>query len=396
MGLRRLRRLRRLARVRRRATRAASAGLEALPSSFNAQDVNCKVQANLDKSRTLGAQSRQNHTKTEQLLARTAVKRALPRYARINVLAPGLSWGHVQRQLQQSGHVFWRPSLHEKRAAACVSAGLQPPEGNKIYYRDVHLPELLVFKPMGQSHTDGELFDEGGLVFQQKASAFPAIALAPPPGAQVIDACAAPGSKTSQLAAMMKNEGQIFAFDRDGRRLKTMIELLQRRHVSCVEACEKDFLQVSPKNAKYQHVTHFLLDPSCSSSGMTAQQLTGDEVATLTANQQKVIRHAMRFPACQRIAYSTCSILDKENELVVQKVLSTAEGARFQLERALPWWPRRGLPVFPGTECCVRSTWEDQTIGFFLALFVRNETACKPAALLFGSLALFSNLLEAR
>lgn len=45
-----------------------------------------------------------------------------------------------------------------------------------------------------------ELFDEGGLVFQQKASAFPAIALAPPPGAQVIDACAAPGSKTSQLA----------------------------------------------------------------------------------------------------------------------------------------------------------------------------------------------------
>lgn len=90
-----------------------------------------------------------------------------------------------------------------------------------------------------------------------------------------------------------------------------------------VTFCSEDFLQVSPKNAKYQHVTHFLLDPSCSSSGMTAQPLTGDEVATLTANQQKVIRHAMRFPACQRIAYSTCSILDKENELVVQKALGS-------------------------------------------------------------------------
>lgn len=44
------------------------------------------------------------------------------------------------------------------------------------------------------------MFNEGALVFQQKASAFPAVALDPPRGAQVIDACAAPGSKTSQLA----------------------------------------------------------------------------------------------------------------------------------------------------------------------------------------------------
>ena len=52
-----------------------------------------------------------------------------------------------------------------------------------------------------------EMFDEGALVFQQKASAFPAIALDPPRGAQVIDACAAPGSKTSQMAETRRISG---------------------------------------------------------------------------------------------------------------------------------------------------------------------------------------------
>ena len=47
-----------------------------------------------------------------------------------------------------------------------------------------------------------ELFDEGALIFQQKASAFPAIALDPPKGAQVIDACAAPRLQMLQTFLM--------------------------------------------------------------------------------------------------------------------------------------------------------------------------------------------------
>ena len=87
-------------------------------------------------------------------------------------------------------------------------------------------------------------------------------------GLEVVDACAAPGSKTSQLAvawskqaakgrkhrmercvgdseAMMSNEGTIYAFDRDAKRLKTMTSLLERRHVTCVEAREKDLIATS-------------------------------------------------------------------------------------------------------------------------------------------------------
>lgn len=120
----------------------------------------------------------------------------------------------------------------------------------------------------------------------------------------------------SESQALMCNEGRIFAFDRDQRRLKTMQSLLKQRHVTCVEACEKDFLTASPKDSRYKEVTHFLLDPSCSSSGVSAEPL--EDLEELVENQKELILHAMCFPSCERIAYSTCSVNEEENEHVVR------------------------------------------------------------------------------
>ena len=44
----------------------------------------------------------------------------------------GVTWGQVQRHLQETGQIFWRPSLKEKREAARRSAGLRPPDGKKM------------------------------------------------------------------------------------------------------------------------------------------------------------------------------------------------------------------------------------------------------------------------
>eukprot|EP00933_Yihiella_yeosuensis_P055812 TRINITY_DN5473_c0_g3_i1.p1 TRINITY_DN5473_c0_g3~~TRINITY_DN5473_c0_g3_i1.p1 ORF type:complete len:435 (-),score=76.29 TRINITY_DN5473_c0_g3_i1:92-1366(-) len=326
----------------------------------------------------LGEQQRSDDKRDERTVARDAVKRALPRYARINTLLPDLTWGKVQRELQQTGHTLWRPSVQEKRAANGSTTGPEPPKGlgGKLYYRDAHIKDMLVFCPMGQSNTSGvEMFDQGGLIFQQKASAFPALALDPPKGATVIDACAAPGSKTSQLATLMENEGQIFAFDRDKRRLQLLDDLCKQRGVTCVEPRLQDFLKASPKDPKFSSVTHILLDPSCSSSGMTTQPLSdANSVRDLAKNQCAVIQHAMRFPAVERIAYSTCSIYEEENEQVVQRVLDSTEGRNFELVEALPWWSRRGhSDVFEGAERCVRTSWDDKTIGFFVALFQKRK-----------------------
>jgi len=84
----------------------------------------------------------------------------------------------------------------------------------------------------------------------------PAHILNPRKGAYVIDACAAPGNKTSHLAAIMKNDGHIFAFDRDKQRLETMTELMKASNASCVETINEDFLKVDVNDPKYKDVEY--------------------------------------------------------------------------------------------------------------------------------------------
>ena len=77
---------------------------------------------------------------------------------------------------------------------------------------DSLLPDLLVFPPGTDLH-DHPLVASSTLVLQSKASAMPAHALRPRPGWAVVDACAAPGNKTTHLAALMGNRGAIHAFE---------------------------------------------------------------------------------------------------------------------------------------------------------------------------------------
>lgn len=97
--------------------------------------------------------------------------------------------------------------------------------------------------------------------------------------------------------------------------------------------------------------------------------------------QEAVLRHALTFPALQRLAYSTCSIHQRENEDVVAAVLPFAAERGFELAHALPGWPRRGLPVVAGHEKLVRThQFEDGTDGFFVAVFERAAAAAGEAA----------------
>ncbi|XP_012495787.1 PREDICTED: probable 28S rRNA (cytosine-C(5))-methyltransferase isoform X2 [Propithecus coquereli] len=196
----------------------------------------------------------------------------------------------------------------------------------KHFLLDPLLPELLVFPAQTDLH-EHPLYQAGHFILQDKASCLPAMLLAAPPGSHVIDACAAPGNKTSHLAALLKNQGKIFAFDLDAKRLASMATLLARAGVSCCELAEEDFLTVSPSDPRY----------------------------------------------CQRLVYSTCSLCQEENEDVVQGALQQNPGA-FRLVPVLPSWPHRGLSTFPGAEHCLRASPETTlTGGFFIAVIERVE-----------------------
>ncbi|NXA19703.1 NSUN5 methyltransferase, partial [Ibidorhyncha struthersii] len=310
----------------------------------------------------------------------------VPRYVRVNTLKTCVD--DVIDFFKRQGYSYLgkAASVEELRALS-----------GKKFLSDLHLPELLVFPPQMDFH-DNLLYTSGHIILQDKASCLPAFLLGPAAGSHVIDACAAPGNKTSHLAAILKNKGQIFAFDVDTKRLATMNTMLMRAGVTGFQLAQQDFLTVDPGDPQYSKVTYILLDPSCSGSGnaqgsgcptwshlwahgagVTAalpagmvNRLPREEAApsaerlqALAGFQRKVLSHALSFPALRRLVYSTCSLHQEENEDVVHAVLQE-RGSAFRLVNAFPSWPCRGLAAFPGAECCLRASPADTlTHGFF-------------------------------
>ncbi|XP_027560773.1 probable 28S rRNA (cytosine-C(5))-methyltransferase [Neopelma chrysocephalum] len=318
-------------------------------------------------------------SRNEDLLAPEQASPAasqVPRYVRVNTLKTCVD--DVIDFFKRQGYSYLgkAASLEELKALS-----------GKKFLLDPHLPELLVF-PLQTDLHDNLLYTSGHIILQDKASCLPAFLLSPTAGSHVIDACAAPGNKTSHLAAILKNKGQIFAFDVDPKRVATMNTLLARAGVTGCQLAQQDFLAVDPGDPKYSRVTHILLDPSCSGSGMVTRG-PGEEVApsaerlqALAGFQRRVLGHALSFPALRRLVYSTCSLHREENEDVVQAVLQE-RGSAFRLVTAFPSWPCRGLAAFPGAESCLRaSPAETLTQGFFVAVLERcKEGADAPSSL---------------
>ena len=244
---------------------------------------------------------------------------------------------------------------------------------------DVTVNYLLKF-PASTNFSKCKEYLTGQIILQDKASCFPAVALDPPENGVILDACSAPGNKTLHLSAMVDNTGKIIAVEKDKRRFYKLSENLKKHGATNVFPKNEDFFEIDPTSEDYKDVTHILLDPSCSGSGMVTQRITQNKIdksriSSLSDLQKRLLTHAMTFPNAAKIVYSTCSIHQEENEIVVKSVLENNKD--WALIRSLPDWERRGLTVLEGGEVfeigdrCVRCTVDDDTNGFFLATFVR-------------------------
>ncbi|XP_010669353.2 25S rRNA (cytosine-C(5))-methyltransferase NSUN5 isoform X1 [Beta vulgaris subsp. vulgaris] len=253
--------------------------------------------------------------------------------------------------------------------------------------RDDLVPDLLILPPGVDLH-DHSLVTSGNVLLQGKASSMVAVALGPRPGWQVLDACSAPGNKTVHLAALMKGKGKIVACELNKDRVKLLQNTIQVAGANNVEVQHGDFLKINPDNPAYSELRAILLDPSCSGSGTAADRLdhllpshmnnqTGHSdvmrLTKLATFQKKALEHALSFSSVERIVYSTCSIHQIENEDVIKSVLPMALENGFELATPFPQWPRRGLPVFEGSEHLLRMDPVEDKEGFFIALFVRKS-----------------------
>ncbi|KAL6119939.1 nsun5 [Pungitius sinensis] len=313
---------------------------------------------------------KQKVSRNQDLLPQSVQKLAgdpLPRYVRVNTLKTTVE--DAVDYLKRDGFCYLG------QATRLGDLSLK----RKDFVRDMLLPELLVLPPKTEFH-EHFLYKAGHVILQDKASCLPAYLLNPPPGSHVIDACAAPGNKTSHLAALMENKGKLFAFDLDPKRLATMSTLLLRAGVTCQQLAHQDFLKVDPDSPQFKDVEYILLDPSCSGSGMVClrdgmssadQEKDQARLASLASFQLLCLNHGLKFPRLKRLVYSTCSIHSQENEEVVTACLQ--QNPDFRLVPLLPQWPERGLD--PLTQCLRASTTKTRTHGFFVALLEKHTGA---------------------
>lgn len=142
---------------------------------------------------------------------------------------------------------------------------------------DPHIPNLVAVSP-GTDFTKTEAYRSGAIILQDKASCFPAYLLNPSPeDGDVIDSCAAPGNKTTQLGAIVHsrsdNPATIYAFEKDKFRAKTLERMVRIAGSDGFTkiAQGQDFLKVKPNSPEYENVGALLLDPSCSGSGIVGR-----------------------------------------------------------------------------------------------------------------------------
>ncbi|MFC7200182.1 RsmB/NOP family class I SAM-dependent RNA methyltransferase [Halospeciosus flavus] len=163
---------------------------------------------------------------------------------------------------------------------------------------------------------------------QEEVSAIPAFVLDPEPGQTVFDACAAPGSKTTQLADLMDDRGLLVANDANLGRLSALRGNADRLGVTCAAVTNQDARQFEFERFGRDAFDAALLDVPCSGEGTVrknpdALQEAGRETSESMAGLQRhILRRAVNLTKPGgTVVYSTCTFAPEENEGVVDAVL---------------------------------------------------------------------------
>lgn len=215
-----------------------------------------------------------------------------------------------------------------------------------------------------------ELARTGLIYIQDEASQLVAHALDAHAGERVLDVCAAPGSKTTHIAALAEDAALVVAGDIHEHRLRTVAEASARAGAQSIRVLAHDATKELPFMAgAFDRV---LVDAPCTGTGTLRRnpeirwRISTSDLAELSARQQLILSNAAAVvrPAGGRIVYSTCSVEPEENEEVVAAFLEKNASFKHISPSAL-----KPYEIASGAA----RTWpqRDGTDGFFIAAFER-------------------------
>lgn len=207
-------------------------------------------------------------------------------------------------------------------------------------------------------------WEQGLLMPQSRAAMAVARIVDPQPGERVLDLCAAPGGKTTHLAALMRNEGEIAAVEKHAGRADALRRTAARMGATIVD--------VHTGDAANPHATGFdrvLVDPPCSDLGTLASRpdarwRKAGRPQALAELQHRILgAGAAALRPGGTLVYSTCTISPSENEQVVSQFLDDHPDFTVDdLSSELPLWKHPTMPQHLQT-----LPHRDRTDGFFIA-----------------------------
>ena len=213
-------------------------------------------------------------------------------------------------------------------------------------------------------------YEAGWMYLQSLSSMMPALVLNPRKGESVLDMAAAPGGKTTQMAALSGNGALITACEKNRVRAERLQFNLQRQGASRVNVMCQDARELNDL-FRFDKV---LLDAPCTGSGtiiiaegQPERRMTADWVAKTARTQRTMLKKALTLlSAGHEMVYSTCSILREENEEALQSVLPGMKAEVVPIDPAmLGLTEAQLLPVTTPGVICVRPTALHE--GFFVA-----------------------------
>ena len=213
---------------------------------------------------------------------------------------------------------------------------------------------------------------------QEAAAQLPVMLFTELRGKTVLDACAAPGGKTTQLADLMGNRGVIVALDVEKRRLVALSNQLERCRVKNVVVYEKDAREISQFKTRYDRI---LLDLPCSGNFVTDKGWFGrrtlKDVERNAALQKEILAATEKtLKDDGEIVYSTCSLEPEENELNIDWAI---RNLNLRVEEVDCYGSEGLTDVFgirldSSIERC-RRIWPGETQGFFLCKLRKRKAA---------------------
>ncbi|MEM3550566.1 MAG: RsmB/NOP family class I SAM-dependent RNA methyltransferase [Candidatus Bathyarchaeia archaeon] len=211
---------------------------------------------------------------------------------------------------------------------------------------------------------------------QEAAAQIPATLFSNLKGKTVLDACAAPGGKTVQLADLMENTGLIIALDINRRRLKALTNHLERCRVKNTLVYQLDARKASKLGVKFDRI---LLDVPCSGNFASDKEWfkkrTLRDVERNAKLQREILREAVQnLKEDGEIVYATCSLEPEENELNINWAL---ENLGLKVEKINCCGEPSPTEIFgkkldSSIKNC-RRIWPGETQGFFVCKMRRAE-----------------------